>query len=221
MKKWIKICIVILTFAIVSITIYFILQAYDLTDVSKIKQLISQSKEYGLLVYFIICTFSSVLLCFVPILGTALTSIGIVLFGPIYTCVVTILSNLVSSSVLFLIGDKLGENFARKLIGRESFEQAQDLINGKSKAILPILYIIPIFPHEALTLVAGMTKLKYWYVILVNFMHSIIDLILALFIAGDIIIWSNLRLIDWMVLINLLIIDIVYLFKINNKISKN
>ena len=208
-------------FAVISITIYFILRAYNLTDIKKIKSIISQSKEYGLLVYILITSLSSVLLCFVPILGTGLAIVGLVLFGPIRTLCAVLISNLISSSILFIIGDKLGENFARKLIGHESFDQAQNLINKKSKILLPIMYIIPIFPHEALTLVAGMTKLKYWYVILINFIHSIIDIVLSFLIAGEIIIWNNLDAIDWILLCNLLIIDIIFLLKISNSISKD
>ncbi|MBR2969655.1 MAG: VTT domain-containing protein [Clostridia bacterium] len=219
MMKWLKIIFIILIFATISVSIYFILDAYNLTNISNLKTLIESTKHYSIPIYFIICTISSILLCFIPLAGTILSTLGIILFDPLTTFIVTIISNTISASVLFLIGDKLGEGFARKLIGSESFEQAQNLVNNKSKILLPVLYVVPIFPHEAITLVAGMTKLKYWYILLVNIIHTIIDTALACFIGSNLSIWCNLSIIDWIIFINLIAIDIYFLLKLEHKIS--
>ncbi|MFQ6752580.1 MAG: VTT domain-containing protein [Clostridia bacterium] len=219
MKKWIKILLIILLFAGISASIYFVLDAYDLTNISKIKTLIEKSNHYAIISYLTICIISAILLCFIPLVSTVLSTIGIILFDPFTTFIIAIISNIISASILFLIGDKVGEGIARKLIGKESFDQAQTLINNKSKLLFPILYIIPVLPHEAITLVAGMTKLKYWYILLVNILHTIIDTSIACFIGSNISVWSNLSIIDWIIFINIILIDIYLLLKLEKRIS--
>ncbi len=219
MKKWLKILSVIGIFAIMSVGIYLLLNSFGLANIHTIKLLIKQSKGCGLLIFFLVATLSPILLCFVPLLGSGLSILGINLFGIIPTFFLMIASNILSTIILFLIGDKLGEGLAKKLVGQKAFEQAQNPINHKSKVLLPLLFMIPIFPHEALTIVAGMTKLKYWYIALVNFLHVLVETSIVCFIGSGIISWASLSTFDWIILINVLIIDISYLFKLEKKIK--
>lgn len=219
MKKWIKILLVILLFAIISLAIYFILNHFGLTNITHIRKLIENSKEYGLLVFFIICTLSPILFCFIPLLSGGLCILGIVLFDPITTFIVCILSGIISASILFLIGDKIGEGLAKKIVGEEALNHAQDLINSKSKILLPILFILPILPHEAITIVAGMTKLKYWYILLVNILHLLVETSLICFFGSSLINWSSLSVLDWIVFINVVVIDVILLLKLEKKVK--
>lgn len=219
MKKLLKISLVILLFATISVAIYFILDAHGLADIHTLKNIIQESNQYAWMVFWIIATLAPILLCFVPLLGSGLSLLSINLFGILPTFALMITSNIVSTIVLFLIGDKLGEGIARKIVGRSALEEAQNLINHKSKVLLPILFAVPVFPHEALTLVAGMTKLKYWYIAFVNLLHVIIETSIMCFLGSELIAWSSLSILDWIILINVLIIDIAYLFKLEKKIK--
>ncbi len=220
MKKWLKIFFTIIVFASISISIFLLLKHFNLTDINKIKEIINNSNQFGVIVYFLILTTLLTLLCFIPLLNTALIITGIVLFGPLTTFIVCLLANFCSTSFLFLIGDKCGEGFAKKLVGKKAFEEAQNLIDKKSKYLLPILYIIPCVPDEALALVAGMTKMKYWYVILVSLIYHILETGLFCFFGSGIIDWSSLSVLDWILFINLIIIDIYILSKIEKQIKK-
>ena len=47
--------------------------------------------------------------------------------------------------------------------------------------MLPILFIIPAIPDEAICLVSGMTKIKYWYLTLVSIIYHSIEIGLFLY----------------------------------------
>ena len=220
MNKWIKILLVILGFAVLSVGIFFILKATGITDISKLKQLIINSKHFSVLVYLLIQTILLVLLCFVPLLNTTLIILGIVLFGPLTTFFVCLTSNFLSSSILFLIGDKFGESLATKLISKEELEQAQDLIDHKSKLLLPLFFVLPGIPDEALCLVAGMTKMKYWYLVTISLIYHALEIGLFCFFGSDLINWGSMSIIDWFVFINVIIIDLYFLFSFEKKIKK-
>lgn len=219
MNKWIKIILVILTFAIISVALYLILQACNLTSLDKIKEAVTNSGKYGILVYIIIQIILLVIFCFVPLLNTTLIVLGIVLFGSKIAFISTLIAVFFSTTTLFFIGDKLGEKFAIKLIGEKDLHDAQNLIDHKSKFWLPVFFIIPGVPDEALCLVAGMTKMKYWYLLLVSMIYHAIEIGLFCFIGSGIVDWSALSLIDWFVLINILAFDIYLLFKLEKRLD--
>ncbi|MBO5954715.1 MAG: TVP38/TMEM64 family protein [Clostridia bacterium] len=221
MKKWLKIFLVIFCFAAVSVIIYLILKAFNLTSVEAIRTLVSQSGKYGILVYTLITTLMLVFLCFVPLLNTSLAILGIAIVGSKIAFIANMIAVFFSTSILFFIGDKLGEKFAAKLIGKKALEETQDLIHHKSKFWLPVLFITPAIPDEAICLVAGMTKIRYWYLTLVSVIYHAIEIGLFCFLGSGIINWSALSIVDWFVIINLIIIDLHFLFKPEKELDKN
>ena len=220
MNKWIKLILVILFFAAISIATYFIFKIFGVTDINKLKEIILASKQYGIIIYFLLLTILLTLLCFVPLLNTALVILGIALFGPLTTFIVCLCANFCSGSILFFIGDKFGESLATKFVSKEELEQAQNLIDTKSKILLPIFFLLPCLPDEALCLVAGMTKMKYWYLIIISLLYHSIEIGLFCFLGSGLIDWTSLSTIDWILLVNVLIIDIYFLFALEKKIKK-
>lgn len=117
------------------------------------------------------------------------------------------------------MGDKFGEGMARKLIGKKELERAQDLVTHKSKFMLPIFFFIPGFPDDAICLVAGMTKMKFIYFFIVTTICHLLDVAIICFV-GEMINWSSLTAIEWVLLINILIIDFYLLFKLQKHLEK-
>lgn len=220
MKNWLKILLVIASFALMSVGIYFVLKINGITDFDTLKYLILKNSKFSILIYLLILSIMLTFLCFVPLLNTGLVFLGLSIFGPIPTFFTCLCSNFISSSLLFFIGDKFGEKFATKLIGKDGLEKAQDVVDSKSKILLPIMYLVPGFPDEALSLVAGMTKMKYWYLILTSMVYHSIEFGLFCFLGSGIIDWSSLSIIDWFVLINTIFVDIYLLLKLE-KFAKN
>lgn len=213
MKKWLKLLLVVSFFAIVSIVAYFILRTFGIADISSLKQLIINSGQYGILTFIFIEVLLFILFCFVPVLNTALVVLGCILFGAKTAFFISWLTSIISSIVLFFLGDKFGEKLAVKLIGKDELEHAQDLIDAKSKLLLPIVFSIPIFPDDAICIVAGMTKMKFSFFIIVTIIFRGLDNLLVCFFGSGIIVWSELRTVDWIIIFNLIIIDTYLILK--------
>ncbi|MBR4999290.1 MAG: VTT domain-containing protein, partial [Clostridia bacterium] len=185
-----------------------------------LRNIIIKSGNFSIIVYVIIMIVILTCFCFVPYLNVTLTVLGIVLFGAKLAFIANIIAVFFSTTILFFIGDKLGEKFARKLVGEKSFNEAQNLIDRKSKLWLPILFVLPCIPDEAICLVAGMTKIKYWYLLLVSLLYHTVEIGVCCFIGSGLIPWSSLTLFDWIVFINLVLIDIYLLLKFEKYLEK-
>ena len=219
MKKWLKICLIIILFAIISISIYFTLAAFDLTNISKIKTIIKSAGVFAVVLYILISSLLMTALCFIPLLNESLIALGLVLFSPITAFAACLISIVISNSLLFFIGDKFGEKLAIKLIGKEEFEKTQNLVDKKSKLLLPVLFLLPGIPDEALCLVSGITKIKYPYLLLVSLLFHIAEIGIICFLGSGAINWSALTILDWGVIINLIVVDIYFLFKLEKFIK--
>ena len=224
MKKWLKIIFVIAFFAIISIVIYFILKHFNITNIETLQSIVSKSGKFGMVVYVLISTLLLIGLCFIPLLNVGITILSITMFGPKVAFILNIVTIFLSTSILFFIGDKLGEKFASKLVGKKGLDDVQNLIHNKSQFWLPVLFILPIIPDEALCLVAGMTKMKYWYLCLVSVLYHAVEIGLFCFIGSGIINWSSLSILDWIIFVNIIIIDFYLLCKLEkyleNKLKK-
>lgn len=220
MKNWVKICLVILVLAAVSVIAYFTLKEFGITDIETLREIISNCGAWGWVVFILLFTLSSTLLCFIP--GTSATFIGvsIVLFGALKGFIVSTISVFLASTLMFLIGHFCGEKVAIKLVGKEALEKAQNLLDMKSKMLLPLMFLFPIFPDDALCLVAGMTKMKYWYFAIIAVIFRTIGIATICFLGSGFINWGALSIVDWFVLINVCVFDIVLIFKYQHKIEK-
>lgn len=219
MNKWIKITLVILGFALISVLAYLILNFLGITSINKLQKIIANSGPLAIIVYILISAILLTLLCFVPLLNSSLSILSLILFPTPIAFVGCLLATLLSNTMLFFIGDKFGEKVATKLVTKEELENVQNLIDKKSKILLPLIFILPGIPDEALCLIAGMTKMKYSYLISVSAIYHSIEIGLYCFIGSGLIDWAVLSLFDWIILINILIIDLYFLFKLEKKIK--
>lgn len=220
MKKWLKILLVILVFAIISVAIFLILKAFNITNLSTLRSLINNSGDYSYIVYTLILSFLLVALCFVPLLNTTLAILGITLFGAKIAFITNMIAVFISSSILFFIGDKLGEKFASKLVGKKNLEETQNAIDHKSKFWLPILFVTPGVPDEAICLVAGITKIKYWHLLIVSLIYHAVEIGIFCFFGSDLINWSALSILEWVIVCNIFVIDLHLLTQLEKSLAK-
>ena len=219
MKKWLKIALAILIIAGISVGVYFILRACGITSLEGLRELISKCGAWGWIVYIFLFIACATLLCFIPGTSATFIAVAIVLFGAWQAFIISTVAVFLSSSLMFIIGDTLGEKVAGKIVGQESLKKAQDLIDTKSKIFLPLMFLFPAFPDDALCMTAGMTKMKYWYFALIVLIFRTIGIATICFLGSNFINWAELSIVDWFVLINAVIIDIYAVFKVSNKIE--
>jgi len=220
MKKWIKISLLLLAVAAVSVGLFFVLRACGVTNIDKLREIIASCGAWGWIAFIALFTTCSTLLCFMP--GTSATFIGvaIVMFGAWKGFAISTISVFLSSSLMFFIGHHFGEKAAIKLVGKESLEKAQNLIDVKSKMLLPLMFLFPVFPDDALCMVAGMTKMRYWYFAVVVAIFRTIGIASICFLGSGLINWAELSLVDWFMLITCCLVWIFAIFKYQHKIEK-
>lgn len=227
MKNIYKILLAILIIGILSVGAYFIFKMLGITNIETLRQIIESCGIWGWFVFLILQIIVTNFLCFIPGTSAIFIAVGIALFGSIKAFLICSLSVFLSSSLMFLIGNSLGERAVIKLVGKDSLEKAQDLIDVKSKIFLPIMFLFPIFPDDALCCVAGMTKMKYWYFATIVVIFRSIGIATICFLGSNFFLnmFFELNYIEMFMLINLFIIDIYAIIKValglENKIKEN
>ena len=220
MLKWIKVLLVIFVIAIISVAIYIILKLCGVADIATIKNFIESTGIYAAILYVAITTLLLTFLCFVPLLNSSLVVLAIVLFEIKLAFVLILFATLLSNTLLFLIG-KFCKKLAYRISSEEEISSMQRIVTNKAKILLPIMFVLPGVPDESLCLIAGMTNMKYWYLILVSAIYHSIEIGLFCFAGSGLINWGALSVLDWIIFINIVIIDVVFLFKLEKKINKN
>lgn len=223
-KNIIRIAILILVYIAISVGAYFILKASGLNSVDKIRDVISDTGAWGYFIFFIFQVLVSTFVCIIPFEDELFAVSALVLFGPVKGFLIGAFNMFVTSNLQFLIGRYFCKSLIIKLIGGESIEKYQNYLKTKGEIVLPVLYAIPLFPHDSLCILAGMSKMKYWYFAIITLIMRSIEIACVCFLGSGLIEIVNLSTMDWIIIINILIIDVYLIFKlkkyIENKISK-
>ena len=139
-----------------------------ITSIDGLRNIVESVGVWGWILFLFLQVFVTTLLCFIPATSLTFIASSVILFGAWKGFVVSVSGVIISSMAMFFVGRFGGEKIAVKLVGRESLKQAQELIEVKSKIFLPLMFIFPVFPDDALCLVAGMTKMRWWELLIVT-----------------------------------------------------
>ena len=81
---------------------------------------------------------------------------------------------LLSSFMMYLIGRVGGYNICRKILGDKDCEKASELLNNKGVIYFPIMMLFPMFPDDALIMIAGTLKMSLkWFIPSIVFCRGI------------------------------------------------
>ncbi|WP_245539625.1 TVP38/TMEM64 family protein [Pontibacter roseus] len=91
----------------------------------------------------------------------ALMLVAILAYGPVWGAVIAIVAVLVASTVGYMIGRGLGEAGVRRIIGQKAEEKVCSFVNEYGIWAVIIARISPILSNDAVSFVAGITKMAY------------------------------------------------------------
>ena len=179
-------------------------------------------KWYGFIILMLIQIVLSMLLSAIPGIAAAFVMISSEVLYPgmpgkaflfSYVCVV------LTSTILYLIGKFGGYKICEKLLGKDDCEKSLELLRTRGTTYFPLMMLFPIFPDDALVMIAGTTKMRLgWF---------IPSIVLCRGIGAATIIFG-MELIpfdkftgpyDWIILITVCFFWIQQMFKIANKID--
>lgn len=136
----------------------------DFSNLEQLRNLIRASGGWAYLVYIILQFLNVVLL---PLPGFLFMLAALSIFGVWSTFLVTLLVTWVGSIICFWFGRTCGNKAVVWCIGAESAERYQKLLGAKGNLLFLIMQILPFFPDDMLCMIAGLTKMKFSFFLVV------------------------------------------------------
>lgn len=159
----IRIAIAILIIAILSVAFYFILKALGVTDAANLQKIIESTGAWGVVIFLLLQIAVTTLLSFVPGTSMVFIIVGVALYGANWKAYLICFSGIILSSIAMdLIGRFGGSRLIKFLIGKEEYESAFALLQEKGAVYIPVMYLLPAFPDDAICMVCGAMKIKFW-----------------------------------------------------------
>ena len=121
---------------------------------------------YGWLIIILIEIATTTFLCFVPGISMAFIILINTLYGSLWqSFTISLVGVFASSAIMYLIGKFGGRKIVEKMIGKQDCESASNLLNNKGIAYFPVMMLFPIFPDDALIMIAGTLNMSLkWFI---------------------------------------------------------
>lgn len=125
-----------------------------------------QGSVGGTVAIVVVLSILTILLCFIPGLSMAFILLINHLYpDPWVAFLVSFARVMLSSGILYTLGRFGGYNFCKKLLGESDTEKALTLLRDNGTVYFPLMMMFPLFPDDALTMVAGTIKMKLaWFI---------------------------------------------------------
>ena len=165
LKKYLKILIVLLVIASISVVLYFVLKHFGLTDVNKLKGWLQSVGPWAIICYILLRVSCTIFLSFMPACSMIFDLLSLATFDYLPQPVIFLIcfvSVVLTSVVMDLIGRFGGNKAIVKILGQEDYDEAKDLVQEKGMVYVPVMYLLPIFPDDAICMVSGATKMNFW-----------------------------------------------------------
>lgn len=121
---------------------------------------------YGCLLMIGIQVVITSLLSFIPGASMAFIILIQAMYpSPLIAFIVAFSGVLLSSLTMYLIGRYGGYTICKKMIGEEDCSKASELLNNKGNIYFPLMMMFPVFPDDALIMIAGTLKMSLkWFI---------------------------------------------------------
>lgn len=185
-------------------------------SIEKIKSIVERGGIFSFIVFIIFQILQTTVL---QIPAIFVTIAGTLVFGRWTTFILSFISVMLGSVIMFWIGRKAGRKFLNWLTGKEEAEVwIKRMSNGKYLFFLMMLF--PFFPDDILCVIAGLTNMSFGFFLVTNLFARSIGIACTVFFgSGAIIPFHGWGLAVWAVII-LAIIGLFYIsVKYQNKID--
>lgn len=228
-KQIISMCVVVAVIGLVSLVTYLILLAAgvfvtgeDGVEFNAVLFDEYKNKWYGALLIIALQTVLTMLLCFIPGISMAFIMLINQLYGgnPLSAFGISFASVVISSSVLYILGRFGGYKLCVKLLGEEDTDKAMTLLRDNGTVYFPLMMMLPVFPDDALTMVAGTIKMKLaWFVPSIVIGRGIG--VAAIIFGMAAFLPAVEKTYDWFILITILAFGLYCIFYIAGKLNKS
>lgn len=224
--KLLALLLILVIISLITLAVLFATNILDYDDGFKFNaELLGRftGKWYGFLALMAIQIVLSILLCAIPGVAAAFVMLSTQILYPenpmlafffSYCCVI------VGSTFLYILGRLGGYKICEKMLGKEDCEKSLELLRTRGTVYFPLMMLFPIFPDDALVMIAGTTRMKLsWFIpsIVVGRGVGAATIIFGMSIIPFSTFTSTF---DWLILISITIFWLQQLFKIAHKIDR-
>ena len=167
-----KILLALLVIAGLTLATFLILRAFDVIhydDGLKLNEEIFHSFKnscYGWVIILLFQLIITLFLCFVPGVSMAfILLLQSIYEKPCQAFLLAFIGVMLSSFIMYIVGRFGGYKVCKKLLGEKDCDKACELLNNKGLAYFPLMMMFPIFPDDALVMIAGTLKMSLkWFI---------------------------------------------------------
>ena len=171
-KGIINILITIAAFVLLSVIAMLLLMAFDVIYFEdgmhfNIELFDSfRSSWYGWIIFILSQTVLSILLCVIPGAAMAFIFLSQAIYPVAWQAFLLSFSSvMISSTAMYLVGRFGGYKLCAKFLGEEDCAKALGLLRDKGTVFFPFMMMFPIFPDDALVMIAGTLKMSLkWFI---------------------------------------------------------
>lgn len=213
---------IIVFFCLVSIFLYYLKTSGILDKINSIEDFrnyISSTGNYSV-IFFIVLQFLQVVI--LPIPSFITVGAGVVLFGPLNASIYSYAGIVAGSILAYYIGKILGYNTIKWLIGEKSLNKVINLIKGKDKVILTLMFLFPFFPDDLLCFVAGVLAVDQKFFIIMIILVRLVTIFVSSYSLNNSLIPFNTwwGILCWIILFILVLIITALIYKKTNSKEK-
>ena len=125
-----------------------------------------KSSWYGVIVFILLQTLLSMLMCIIPGAAMAFILLSKALYPvPWQAFILSFASVMISSSAMYIVGRSGGYKICTMILGKEDCDRSLTLLRNKGTVFFPLMMMFPIFPDDALVMMAGTLKMSLkWFI---------------------------------------------------------
>ncbi len=167
-KDAVRFCLVLLLVLLVMVVLYLAVGLFTdvLTSPASMKRILLDLGPWSPLVFILIQILQVI---FAPIPGQAAGFVSGYVYGVPLGMLYTMIGTTLGSLLAFSLARLLGRPFVEKVVDKEALAKFDYLSNEKGLFTLFILFLLPIFPDDAICYIAGTTRIPIWKLVIVAF----------------------------------------------------
>ena len=121
---------------------------------------------FGWFIFVIMQSVLTMLLCFIPGISMAFILLSNQLYtNDIEAFLLSFTSVMISSFTMYILGRFGGYKICEQFLGKEDCSKATELLRNKGTVYFPLMMMFPIFPDDALVMIAGTSRMSLkWFI---------------------------------------------------------
>lgn len=200
---------------LISIILYF--SAHFQTffkDINKIKEFVLSYGPWAPIVLILLQILQVVI---APIPGQIAGFASGYIFGAIKGTIYTMIGTVIGSLIVVVLARNLGRPFVEKVIDKNTLKRFDYLSEEKGTYVLFLIYLLPLFPDDAVSFIAGLTKISIKRLLLITFLGRLPGLLILNMLGSGV---ANSKAAFSVILFSILMIISFFVYMYKKELEK-